>query len=239
MKRLEEMTGPELCALTTEEQETLIDLECAYAGAPLSVDKPIYTEVPEIPEADVIYYTVCGIDLTSKEEAYALADYANGLKSQIKTNYDYDYSRSISLSKYRYIQDERPDPQAVEVSRVYSKNSYTELKDTLWDRAAAEAKNKELREEFSKNSKARNDIRREVTEAIRKARLDAYEQEERARLYNRYLYLANGNETVAASFYIEHFGGGTIPPKIVEQAREIRKKEQEAAARTVQAETEE
>lgn len=237
MKRLEEMSGAELCQLDEQEIENLIDLECAYAGAPLSVDKPIYSDIPKIPEADVIYYTVCGIDLTSKEEAYALADFANGLKTQVKANYDYDYSRGISLSKYKYIQDERPEPQAVEVGRAYSKNTYTELKDTLWDIAEAETKNKQLREEFAKKSKARMDIQREVKEAIRAAHLAAYEQEERTKLYNRYLYLANGSETVAASFYIEHFGGGTIPPEIIEEAKRIREHEQ--AARPTQEETEE
>ena len=94
-----------------------------------------------------------------------------------------------------------------------------------------------LREEFAKKSKARMDIQREVKEAIRAAHLAAYEQEERAKLYNRYLYLANGSETVAASFYIEHFGGGTIPPEIIEEAKRIREHEQ--AARPTQEETEE
>ena len=35
MKRLEEMSGAELCQLDEQEIENLIDLECAYAGAPL------------------------------------------------------------------------------------------------------------------------------------------------------------------------------------------------------------
>lgn len=224
MKRLEEMSNEELRALSETEVETLIDLECAYEGAPLSVDAPLYQTVPDVPEADVIYYTCCGIDLADKAEAYALADYVNNLKSQVKTDYEYDYGRSISLSKYKYIKDERPEPQAVDASRAYSQNLYTELKEILYDRAAAESKNKELREEFAKASKARINIRRAVEDAIRQARREAYETEERARLYNRYLYLAGGNETVAASFYTEHFGG-TIPPEVVEKAKQLKEQE--------------
>ena len=70
MKRLEEMSNEELRALSETEVETLIDLECAYEGAPLSVDAPLYQTVPDVPEADVIYYTCCGIDLADKAEAY-------------------------------------------------------------------------------------------------------------------------------------------------------------------------
>jgi hypothetical protein len=58
MKRLSEYTNEELINLTKEEYDELIDLECMYSGAPLSIETPTYKELPSIPEPEVALYQV-------------------------------------------------------------------------------------------------------------------------------------------------------------------------------------
>lgn len=225
MKRLEEMSRTELLQLDDTQIETIIDLECAYAGAPLSIDKPLYSEVPEIPEPDVIYYEVAGMKLQDKKEAYALADYINGLHSRCDTSYDYDIP---GYGKYDYLHDgKKIEPAIVEAAKTYSKVHYSELKETIRQRATAEKENEELMREYNAKQKERADIVNMVYAAIRQARTEAYEIEEKAKLYTRYLYLAGGDKVVAARFYFEHFGGDQIPDEIMEKAESIIREREE------------
>lgn len=215
MKRLEDMSRDELLQLTDETAATLIDLECAYAGAPLSIAKPLYNEVPDIPEPDVIYYEVAGMKFTDKKEADALADFINGLSSQMDNSYDYDIP---GYGKYSYKSDKRPDPVFVDAGRTYSKAVYSELKEIIRQRATAEEENKKLMNEFNQKQKARADVAKEIRDAIRKAQLEVYEIQEKAKLYNRYLFLAGGDTETARNFYIEHYGGEAIPAEVLQEA---------------------
>ena len=224
MKRLEEMSRAELLQLDDRQIETIIDLECAYAGAPLSVDKPFYSEVPEIPDPDVFYYEVMGMKLLDKEEAYALSEYINGLHSRCDTSYDYDIP---GYGKYDYLSEgKRIDPAIVETEKTYSKIRYSELKETIRQRATAEKENEELMRKYNDKQKARADIVNEVYAAIRQAAVEARKVEDAARLYNRYLVLAGGDGTMAARFYLEHFGGDEIPGEVIEAATTLRETEE-------------
>lgn len=214
MKRLEEMNRDELLQLTDDTMAILIDLECAYKGAPLSVAAPLYSEVPEIPEPDVLYYEVAGMKFKDKTEANALAEFINGLGSQMDTSYDYSIP---GYGRYNYVSEKRPDPVYVDAARTYSLNTYSELKEIIRQRATAEEENKKIRAEFEGQQKSRADVIKEIREAIRRAQVEAYEIQEKAKLYNRYLFLAGGNVETATKFYIEHYGGDGVPAEVLQE----------------------
>ena len=205
MKRLNEMSREELIALTDEQIETLIDLECAYCGAPLSIAKPMYATVPELPEEDVTYWQVFDFKFLDKTEAAEFADYINSLKSRCTTDYDYSIP---GYGRYNRIVDDRKklDPAIVEEARSYSEIRYSELKELIRQRATAEEENKKLMSEFNEKQKKRFEVVNKVNSAINSARISFASDRERARLYMRYLTLANGNADVAKTFYKDRYG---------------------------------
>lgn len=204
MKRLDEMSREELIALTDEQVEVLIDLECAYCGAPLSISKPMYASVPELPEEDVTYWSVFDFKFLDKEEATEFAEYINSRKHRCETDYDYDIP---GYGKYKKVVTDRKklDPAIVEERKVYSEKLYTELKEVIRQRATAEEENKRLTAEFNNKQKDRYEVVNKVNSAIRKAQISVSEDRERARLYLRYLTLADGNADVAKTFYKDHY----------------------------------
>ena len=79
MKRLTEYTNEELINLTKEEYDELIDFECMYAGAPLSIETPTYKELPSIPEPEVVLYQVVGFLFEDESEAKEFLKVVNNI----------------------------------------------------------------------------------------------------------------------------------------------------------------
>lgn len=224
MKRFDEFTRSELAALTNEQVEALIDLECAHECAPISVEEPRRVVVPEIPEPDVTYYDVNGILFTSYDEASRFVDYLGQQKSLCNTDYDLD---DRGYGKYKYISDDRPDEFYVEPKKAYTRARYDELKDMLIRHANAVETNTKQHDEFKKLCEARSKISTNVRRAVAEARDEKAEISRRAAIYKKYIELADGNETVAARFYIQHFGGDTVPHDVIMEYLIMDAKEEE------------
>ena len=226
MKRLNEFTRSELAALTNEQIENLIDTECAYEGAPISLEKPVLVDVPELPQPDVTYYNVYGILLTDREEANNLADYLNRLTSMCNIDYDYDHGIP-GLVKYKYVTDYLNHDICVEVNRAYTRASYNEFKAIFEQREKIENANKKQIDDFKKLSAARTSIIGKVSSAVRDAIAEEDEIFRRAAIYKKYIELADGNETVAARFYTQHFGGDAVPHDVIMEYLIMDAKEEE------------
>lgn len=224
MKRFKEFTRSELAALTDEQVKYLIDIECAHEGAPISVEEPQRVEVPEIPEPDVTYYDVNGILFTSFDEASRFVDYLGKQKSLCDTDYDMD---DRGYGKYKYIVDDRPNNSCIEMKKAYTHARYDELKGVIRQHAIAEGKNKEQHDNFEKLCKARSEISARVRRAVAEARDEEAEISRRAAIYKKYIELADGDETVAARFYIQHFGGDAVPDDVILEKLIMDAKEEE------------
>jgi hypothetical protein len=197
MKRLSEHSREELANLTDEQYDMLVDLECMHEGAPLSIEKPRYKEVPTVPGPNVEVYEVCGFILTDKAEADKLVETINGLQSYVELDYSYRVS-----SDYRYISEKKIKPaKEIRTRDVYTKDAYTEIQSTLEDIKTIKEYNDELREDYEERCEKRYNVIHDISEAIRTAIDELEELRAATEVYKKYLDLSNGNEEVAQNFF--------------------------------------
>lgn len=197
MKRLSEHSREELANLTNEQYDMLVDLECMHEGAPLSIEKPRYKEVPTVPGPNVDVYEVCGFTLTDKAEADKLVEIINGLQSYVELDYNYRIS-----SDYRYISEKKIKPaKEIRTREVYTKEEYVKIQSTLENIKTIKEYNDELREEYEERCEQRNDVIHDINEAIRNAVNELEELKVATEVYKKYLDLSNNNEEVAQNFF--------------------------------------
>lgn len=197
MKRLSEHSREELANLTDEQYDMLVDLECMHEGAPLSIEKPRYKEVPTVPEPDVEVYEVCGFVLTDKAEADKLVEVINTLQSCVEIDYNYRIS-----SDYRYISEKKVKPaKEIRTREVYTRDEYNAIQSTLENIKTIKEYNDELREDYEERCEQRNNVIHDISEAIRTAVDELEELRAATEVYKKYLDLSNGNEEVAQNFF--------------------------------------
>lgn len=197
MKRLSEHSREELANLTDEQYDMLVDLECMHEGAPLSIEKPRYKEVPTVPEPNVEVYEVCGFVLTDKAEADKLFEAINALQSCVDLDYNYRVS-----SDYRYISEKKVKPsKEIRTREVYTRDAYQAIQSTLENIKTIKEYNDELREDYEERCEQRNNVIHDISEAIRTAVDELEELRAATEVYKKYLDLSNGNEEVAQNFF--------------------------------------
>ena len=197
MKRLSEHSREELANLTDEQYDMLVDLECMHEGAPLSIEKPRYKEVPTVPEPDVEVYEVCGFVLTDKAEADKLVETINALQSCVELDYNYRVS-----SDYRYISEKKVKPaKEIRTRDVYTRDAYQASQSTLENIKTIKEYHDELREDYEERCEQRNNVIHDISEAIRTAVDELEELRAATEVYKKYLDLSNGNEEVAQNFF--------------------------------------
>lgn len=197
MKRLSEHSREELSNLTDEQYDMLVDLECMHEGAPLSIEKPRYKEVPTVPEPDVEVYEVCEFVLTDKAEADKLVKTINALQSCVELDYNYRVS-----SDYRYISEKKVKPaKEIRTREVYTRDAYHAIQSTLENIKTIKEYNDELREDYEERCEQRNNVIHDISEAIRTAVDELEELRAATEVYKKYLDLSNGNEEVAQNFF--------------------------------------
>lgn len=198
MKRLSEYTNEELINLTKEEYDNLVDSECMSEGAPLSIEVPIYKEIPSVPEPEVVLYEVSGFSFEDESEAKEFLKVVNSLKSCVRTDYDF-YIRD---SSYSYVAERnvRQNNRIVE-KKVYTEETYDSVKSTLETINAIKEYNNDVKVEYKSKCKQRAAIIADVNVAISNAKDEFIRLEKALQLYKRYLALSEGNETIAQSFF--------------------------------------
>ena len=197
MKRLSEHSREELVNLTDEQYDMLVDLECMYEGAPLSIEKPRYKEVPTVPEPNVEVYEICGFVLTDKAEADKLVEAINALQSCVELDYNYRVSND-----YRYISEKKVKPaKEIRTREVYTRDSYQAIQSILENIKIIKEYNDEIREDYEERCEQRNNVIHDISEAIRTAVDELEALRAATEVYKKYLDLSNGNEEVAQNFF--------------------------------------
>lgn len=197
MKRYNEYTELELANMTSEQISNLIDIECMAEGAPISVQKPIYVDVPEIdpPKESVYYLDVGSVFLLSQEEAEALKKVIDSLKTRVRTEYSYgmDYRKKYIMPFESVV--------SIKKEKYYSKDAYFKISDDLEAISKAEKINSEREELYNKSLEKRKKIELEVMEAYYESLDYKRNVEEAKKMYEKYIELAEGNVEVAEKFF--------------------------------------
>jgi len=190
MKRYYDLSREELCDLSSEEIQNLIDLEIAYAGILpiLEPNPPKLTDV--VIEKNVKMYRVHGLLFKSNEDAAIIAN-----MDVYQESYDY-YGAG-----YDYKYAERRDNEAVTTVNFYNKDRVKNLRADL-------SINKELKDKYDKDKseydkwyKETSTIRDKVRGAINKAWEEKRELELAQSMFQKYLRLADNDEEIARTFF--------------------------------------
>lgn len=196
MKLLQDYTGQELEALTGDELQRLIDIECANRGVPLIGPPP---EEPQIavPEPDLTYYVIAGTQLafrTREKADNALELLAMGGGCTLDADYSHGY-RAVF---------ERLEPITattdVETKRTYSPEAAAAAAHSRTRADELKVAYRQQKEEWSKANDRVMAVANDVREVVEAAWSHASEREYKLRAYYRYVEIADGNRAVALKF---------------------------------------
>lgn len=197
MKRFTEYTDMELANMTSEELDKLIDIECMETGAPISVQIPVYLDVPEISEpTEKVYIINAGdIIMTSYEEAEKVRDFIIGIKTRVESGYGsscgYDRKFVKPYDGYVYIKKDT----------YYSKEDFSKMEELLKTVREKESQNKERRKKYTDSLEKRRKVEAFVMDAYYEACDYKNNVEEAKKIYEKYIELADGNTEIAEKFF--------------------------------------
>lgn len=193
MKRLDEYTQKELANLSDEEIQNIIDIECAFEGVRLLPPKP-EEYVAKVFEPDSIVYNVGQFQFKNQEDALKVIDV---LKSVTLVNTTYDYSVGYN---YYYIDDKLIDAPNLETKKVFSKQTYNDMKAEMTKVNKEKDSHKDQKNLYDEIVKERKSVVDNVYETINEAVDKENEKQRIINQYNRYLVLADNNTTTAKKF---------------------------------------
>lgn len=199
MKRLDEYTNEELCALDDEAIVNLVNVECANEGAPLmSVQAPSPPSKPDA-EPDVMCYTVEVRDLryATAEEAQTVANFLNNTR-RLTTE---SIGKSSWGPPYQLVpHDSEP---TVKTERHWTAAYYHANQKELEAYDEAKGKFETEQREFRKLREARDTVCRNVTARIDEARDDLRLRERIRTQFEEYCALASGDRELALTFLLK------------------------------------
>uniref|UniRef100_A0A6M3IZK9 Uncharacterized protein n=1 Tax=viral metagenome TaxID=1070528 RepID=A0A6M3IZK9_9ZZZZ len=197
LKRLEDYTNEELLALSSENIDILIDLECAHAGVQLLPDKPVPVVGNEInPDIDVFEVKVESNYFANREDAAEVVDLISS-KKRMHLGY-------VSGPSYkRKIKGPDISPIDIRISKIFSED--------LWSRIGIEtemieSKRKEYDEkkkEYDHIVESRQEISGTVFNKISAARQEKHMFDMLCNEARRYLKLSLGDKEIAMRFMID------------------------------------
>jgi hypothetical protein len=195
MKRLEDYTKEELLALSGDEVDNLIDLECAHAGVQLLPPKPESPKVEKEPSEDMAYYVLSELNFIKMEDAMAVAAVV-AEKERTKTKYvggRYDYVLTGTIK-------EIPEIASKKLWSEAHYNQIAHIKERIeFDKKAYEKQ----KNEYDRIVESRQEISSSVLAAVEKARDEKYLLEMLCRDARRYLKLALGDKEIAKRFMLD------------------------------------
>ncbi len=194
MKRFDDLSNEEIFALTDEQINYYVDVECAYAGAPLLPPEPgTKPAKPEI-EPDMVLYAVGGgytYVATEAEAAILMEAY-----KKVRT-WGYDYRGNIKIAQPK--SDDSYDKRT-DVAKMFSPELYDKHKKDL---EAYEAKLKEwenVNNEYTKAVKQRTEVTDWIYEKLSNVRDLHRKREQLVAAHKQYLELAGGSNEIALNF---------------------------------------
>ena len=190
MKRYNEMETEALAAVSEETLKTLIELEYAHNGV-VPAERPTLTPLPKVEifpsdeafECDnIIFKNLADAETFKKLERFS-------------ANYDYNVS-----SDYKYLVP-ASDFYGIKPTKFYKKSDIDSARIVLSDIKRIEKENSAAESEYEKFCKETASIREEVYEAYRDACEIVKKREQAAKVYEKHLVLAEGNEEIAKKFF--------------------------------------
>lgn len=198
MKTYKDYTDDELMAMSDDELDSLIDLQCAINGVPLLPECPEpVNENLEPPDSEV--FEVAGFFFAERDSAERVMEAIN---REVKMSLDYDWNFSSDI---KYLNGYSDTGANITVKKVYSQELYDSQR-------AERAKIKQLKDIYTKRKIEYDDImgRREesaseVFSAVRKARDERDKKILAHQRYDRYVKLANGDAALANKFFSDAY----------------------------------
>lgn len=193
MQRFDDLSDEEVLALTPEQIERWVDIECAIAGAPLEPEHPGTKPEESTAAPDRKTYVVEGMHFDTMEDAEAVANAINSVPC-----FTLNYAEG---GGYRNQVVDRAEPVSVSTAVNWSVDGWNKSRGEVasankaiseWDRA---------KQAYDKAMKARRAEVAWIYERIE--RLGELEQDRQSALrdFNRYLDLANGDDATARRFF--------------------------------------
>lgn len=199
-KRFRDLSPEEARALTEDEVDQYVDLECAYNGVPLMPEMPIEpADVEATP--DVAAYMIGGIYVRTEAVANALADVLNET-TQVEIYYlngQYTYTGPKGLRA----KDPDEKTSKVEMLHVWSPEHYDKNRVALERYKVLKEKWQDLKTDYDKTADLRRKISEGIIEIIDEANATHFMKEDIKTEYVRYYDLAEENDDVALRFLID------------------------------------
>jgi hypothetical protein len=198
MKTVNDLTESELVALSDEELERYIDIECAERGVPMLPPEPIPPSEPFIPY-DVIAYTVAHFDFQNREDAEAVAAIINGKpRARYESTYPHYEQRFVGWS----VQERAHVEEKPILSTAQQMATKAEREKHAADKKAYDEQYTEYRKILGDRSDVGDEVRERRWTALRSHR----DRDENRARFAHYMTMADGNRSIAYRFFEKSYG---------------------------------
>lgn len=196
MKRFEDLSDPEIAALSERDVAFYCDFACAENGAPIALPEPgVMPSPPEMTE-DLTVYNMGGMVFKNAEDAEKVASLARTFP-RMKAN----YVSSGNLHKQVAVASD--ESVSVVPDQHYSGEKWERIKSSVVSYAAAKKQYEEDTEAYEKASKERDAATTYVREKVARVRREVEETGRMVAVFDRYVELAAGNLTMARAFLLK------------------------------------
>jgi hypothetical protein len=198
VKRYTELTEDELAALTNEQVESYVDLECAMEKIPFL---PVLPEAPVKPNMNpgIPMYKVFSVVLKTQEDANRIFDVVNSCSVYKIEGYGNQpkVATQIAVGDYDY--------PKIEIVHITDPNSINEFNKVMSSYNIDKDAYEKMYEEYSEIKKERNKVSDKVSDAVTSARASVKKKSTYRETYNKYLGLASGIPDIAIQFMLDAY----------------------------------
>jgi hypothetical protein len=198
MQRIFELTDAQIIALSTEQIDRFIDVECLVQGIPLlPTEKPVAPEVVK-PEPDAEYWTVGGFHFSDEKQAMVIL---NELRRSKLIGATY---KSGSGGDSFYVIESLASYHApyIKAERAFSPDRWDEVAKQVDEYGRAMTVYKEQKAEYDSACKKREEASSRVWNYVDSIRTLAMKRCRLKDEFARYVVLASGDKEMAWNFFV-------------------------------------
>lgn len=197
MKRIKDLTRDELVALTDDQIQRYIDIECAEDGVALLPPAPTEPDVAA-PEPDIECWSIPSVIFRERADALKVIDLITGLSRVMQENlggwrYHYNY-----MTPRTPTDDDRIDPKR---ERMWSPKRFDESRNAVDAANEAKEEYRKKKDAFDRALSMRAEVAKRVREKVDGAHAEVWEEDNVRREFNRYVEIADGDKTTALRFF--------------------------------------
>lgn len=213
MRRIDDYKNEELVALTDEEINMIIDLECAFEGVPMLPPEPKPLEDTPLEKTEV------GYKIDDMESVYFSQEDAEEILKLImsKPMLVSDYNRNYEVQFLR--QADRTVPK-VSKRLFYNENTAATEENRRLQLKPLKTNYEAAKKVYDEALKGRSGVQELVFEKIREAQSIEATKQRYNTIWDTYINMAKGDITIAADFFVKAYGSGALHsylPDVVKQ----------------------